>query len=448
MTQSFPSPRHSRAAARRPLLTALAGIAMVGGALATALAGAPAIGAQQPPAPAVERLRVFLDCRTGGCDRDYLIEQMPFVALTQDRADAEVHVLITDLQTGAGGSQLTFELIGLGRFAARVDTMVTAIPPNTTSDARRREVARIMKLGLVPFAVRTAAIADLEVAMRERDDDERPAALAGLDDPWNFWLFDLDLNGDLGAESNERDYELSLDFSADRVTEEAKTGVSLDWEYSGRWVRLAADSTRTSALREASFEAYHIKSLGDHWSAGGSGGLALDEFRNQKLRGELNLAVEYSFLPYRLATQKQLVLIGLVGMRHYEYLEETLYERLKETRPVVNLVLSGESQRPWGSADASLSYLQYLHDGSKHSLSLDASTNIRITRGLSVNLSAFGSKINDQLYIPLADIDPDDILDEQRALATAYRVGMSVGLSFTFGSIYNTIVNPRFDRID
>jgi hypothetical protein len=407
----------------------------------------PATNPVDTSAPPSSRLRVFLDCRSDGCDRDFLIEEVPFMALTRDRADSEVHVLITGMETGAGGTQLTFEFIGLGRFVAKVDTLVTSIPPNTTSDARRREVARILKLGLVPYAVRTASLADLEVSLRERDDD-RVSGVVGLRDPWNFWRFDIDLNGDIGAESSERDYEIEASFSADRVTEQIKSGFGINWEYSGRWVRLSEDSTRTSALREADFEAYHIKSLGDHWSAGGSVGLALDEFRNQKLRGELNLAVEYSFLPYRLATQKQLVLIGLVGLRHYQYLEETLYQETSETRPSANLVLSGESQRPWGSADASLSYFQFLHDRSKYSVSLDASANIRVTRGLSINFSAFGSKINDQLYIPLDDIDPDDILTEQRALATAYRFGGSVGLSFTFGSIYNTIVNPRFERID
>ena len=40
-----------------------------------------------------------------------------------------------------------------------------------------------------------------------------------------------------------------------------------------------------------------------------------------------------------------------------------------------------------------------------------------------------------------------EVLTRQRALATAYRLGGSVGLSFTFGSIYNTIVNPRLDEL-
>ncbi|MBP7550767.1 MAG: hypothetical protein KA761_10815, partial [Gemmatimonadaceae bacterium] len=41
------------------------------------------------------RLRVFLDCPSGGCDRNYMITELPFALWTQDRLDADVHLLIT-----------------------------------------------------------------------------------------------------------------------------------------------------------------------------------------------------------------------------------------------------------------------------------------------------------------------------------------------------------------
>ncbi len=39
---------------------------------------------------------------------------------------------------------------------------------------------------------------------------------------------------------------------------------------------------------------------------------------------------------------------------------------------------------------------------------------------------------------------PQEIIAQQRALATNYEYYSGFGLSFTFGSIYNNIVNPRF----
>ncbi|HRN53479.1 MAG TPA: hypothetical protein PK788_08275, partial [Gemmatimonadaceae bacterium] len=70
------------------------------------------------PAPASEpRLRVFLDCPTGGCDRNYLVTNLPFVLWTQDRLDADVHALITGLGTAAGGTEYTIALLGRAAFA-------------------------------------------------------------------------------------------------------------------------------------------------------------------------------------------------------------------------------------------------------------------------------------------------------------------------------------------
>src|SRR5690606_6299049 len=57
------------------------------------------------------RLRVFLDCPTGGCDRNFFVTEMPFALWTQDRLDADVHALITGIGTGAGGTEYTLALL-------------------------------------------------------------------------------------------------------------------------------------------------------------------------------------------------------------------------------------------------------------------------------------------------------------------------------------------------
>jgi hypothetical protein len=38
----------------------------------------------------------------------------------------------------------------------------------------------------------------------------------------------------------------------------------------------------------------------------------------------------------------------------------------------------------------------------------------------------------------------EEILLRRKELATEYEYSISVGLSFTFGSIYSNVVNPRF----
>ena len=58
---------------------------------------------------------------------------------------------------------------------------------------------------------------------------------------------------------------------------------------------------------------------------------------------------------------------------------------------------------------------------------------------------AFASSVHDQLYLPKGDATDEQILTQVRALATSFQRGGSVSVSYTFGSIYNSIVNPRLD---
>jgi hypothetical protein len=54
------------------------------------------------------------------------------------------------------------------------------------------------------------------------------------------------------------------------------------------------------------------------------------------------------------------------------------------------------------------------------------------------------SRINDQLYLPAEGATDEEILLRRRQLATSYRYRLSIGASYTFGSIFNNVVNTRF----
>jgi len=65
-------------------------------------------------------------------------------------------------------------------------------------------------------------------------------------------------------------------------------------------------------------------------------------------------------------------------------------------------------------------------------------------KGLSLNLNGGVEFIHNQLELVKGDVDLEELLLRLRAMETAYRYEGSVGLSYTFGSIYNNVVNPRF----
>jgi hypothetical protein len=52
--------------------------------------------------------------------------------------------------------------------------------------------------------------------------------------------------------------------------------------------------------------------------------------------------------------------------------------------------------------------------------------------------------VHDQLYLPKGDTSIEDLLLRRRKLATTYEISGRFGFRFTFGSIYNSVVNERF----
>ncbi|MDQ8159245.1 MAG: hypothetical protein P3C12_07470 [Gemmatimonadota bacterium] len=50
-----------------------------------------------------------------------------------------------------------------------------------------------------------------------------------------------------------------------------------------------------------------------------------------------------------------------------------------------------------------------------------------------------------ELYLRRGALSDNEIIARQQALATNYRFFVQLGMSYTFGSIFNTVVNPRFN---
>jgi hypothetical protein len=79
----------------------------------------------------------------------------------------------------------------------------------------------------------------------------------------------------------------------------------------------------------------------------------------------------------------------------------------------------------------------------KYSLKLDVELAFRISSGLEFVLESRIESIHDQIYLPRGDATIDEILLKRRQLATTYDIGLELGFRYTFGSIYNNIINER-----
>ena len=146
---------------------------------------------------------------------------------------------------------------------------------------------------------------------------------------------------------------------------------------------------------------------------------------------------------YAEATRRQFTALYRVGLASSRYEEITLFEKTPETRPEHSLELAADFTQPWGELYVSLTGSHYLDDPSQHRVEFYTNFEIRLLRGLNLDIRGGVSRIKDQIYVALEETSDEDILLRRRELGTDFEYSVDVGLSFTFGSVFNNVVNPR-----
>lgn len=413
-------------------------------ALAAVCAVLPAKTEGQTPQTRPAVIDVFLDCQTRGCDSTHFRNEIRFVNWVRDRTVADVHLLITSQSAGAGTVyQLSF--IGGRSFAG--DTVTTAVSiGQTVTDAERRDMLtnRIAQ-GLLYYARSSQAADRIRVVFDDARGRAATAPATAIDDPWNFWVFSTRLNGSMNGESREQSRSVQLSASADRVTEGWKLEFDVNGSYDERKIKLAT-RTVTRLTKDYALEGVVARSLGNLWSAGLSSEVGKSTFQNQDLYARAAALLEYSFFPYDEYTRRRVLLRYTIGVRHFDYEEITIYDQESEQRANHQLQLATNFQQPWGSARLIVTGSHYLHDTQRYNLSTFGGLDVRLFRGFTLDISGNASRVHDQLYIPKGDADDEEVLLRRRALETNYRYRTSIGIRYTFGSVYNNIVNPRLNQ--
>ncbi|HKL67340.1 MAG TPA: hypothetical protein VJ877_05560, partial [Bacteroidales bacterium] len=77
-------------------------------------------------------------------------------------------------------------------------------------------------------------------------------------------------------------------------------------------------------------------------------------------------------------------------------------------------------------------------------LSVSGSISWRVAKGLRINLGGNYSFIHNQISLVKGGASSEEILLRRKELKTNYSYFANFGFSYTFGSIYNNVVNPRF----
>lgn len=394
-----------------------------------------------------KNLRVFVDCQiSSGCDVDYFRNEIPFVDYMRDRADASVHILITGQRTGGGGLTYTLNFIGQRDLAGKSDTASVDVPQTATDDDRRKALVHVMKLGLVRYVMRTPGGEHLQLSFNQAIVNARPSSDPALD-PWNLWVFSTAASGSFQGEDSRRFMWLRGSSSANRTSKEWKLHLGLNGGYNESRYTFNDGSKYSDFTHSYGVSHLLVKSLGDNWGVGERASLSSSTYLNQKLFLSFAPTVEYNFFPYSQSTRRRFTIAYSVGANSFNYEDTTIFEKINEFRPSQTITAALGLRQPWGSVSISVEGAAFLDDFSKQHATLYNELDLRLFKGFSLNTYAGFTMLRDQLYLAKGGLTDEEILLQRRQLESRYSYYGGIGLSYTFGSIFNNVVNPRFDAL-
>jgi len=379
-----------------------------------------------------DALNVFMEAT------DYIRKEIPYVNYVRDIKDAGVYIISTSQNTGSGGREYSFFLVGQNENAGMRDTLTFVTSPDDTEDQRRIKEVRTLKMGLMRYVAKTPLSQYMKISFTE------PLSETVSTDKWDSWVIKSSVYGYVQGQKTYKNYYASGNLSASRITKDWKINIRSNISKNDEKY-IIDDTTTINGLNSSkSVNALIVKSISDHWSIGGTARIGSSSYNNEKFITSVMPGIEYDLFPYSESTRRQLRFLYTVGYNNVSYVDTTIFDKMKENLWKQSISASYEVVQKWGNINMTIGYSNYLHDWTKNNIFMEGFLELRIAKGLSINFGGFAALIHDQLGLVKKDVPVDQILLRRQQLATQYEFFTSFGLTYTFGSIYNNVVNPRF----
>jgi hypothetical protein len=378
---------------------------------------------------------IFIDWE--GADLDMIRDTLDLVQFVENSNDAQIKVRVKSVQTETGDTGYTVSFTGQGEFEGDNDELTFSASADKPERDRQKELTDLIKMSLMRYVGKTPVSGQVSISFLDKVE---PTA---VEDKWNFWVFNISADTFMDGEETYKSSMLSGSFSANRVTPELKIRLSVsayfmdsEYSYEDEIIKSESDSQTLSGLV--------VKSIDDHWSVGGYFSASSSTYSNVKLGINPAPAIEYNVFPYSESISKQLRILYRLNYKSVRYREETIYEKTYENLWQQSLSATLELKQKWGTISTSLIGSHYFHDFTKNRVELNGELSLRLIKGLNFNVYGSYSQIRDQLSLPRGEAAIEEVLLRQKQLATGYSYYISVGLSYTFGSLKSKVVNPRF----
>ena len=390
----------------------------------------------------IDKVKIYLDC-SWHCDADFLQRDMSYIDFFRDAKSANLHIIVKGETGSSGGEIVTFRFIGVEEFEGVNNTLMLDVSVNTPEASKRELYLEVLKKGVYAYIIRTSNKDNVNISYIG---SEEKIENKEVKDKWNNWVFRTSIGGNFSGEESRSNSRSYLSLSANKINEESKFTSDLDIisSISKTKIENSPEVTAENKRKNASFT--YVKSKGEHFSIGAKANYSQSTYRNYDGHYQFSPCIEYNIFPYSESSEHRLSLLYGVSANHNDYTETTVYFKTSENFASHLFELTYDNSQTWGSFSFSINGNQILDkdDLRKYNVRISSRTDWNITKGLSLNYSGSLNFDRSQIHLPLNGATYEEIILRQKELESNYFYYMNFGISYTFGSMKNNVVNPRF----
>jgi len=379
--------------------------------------------------------KIYLDCNN--CDKNYIKENINFTSFVNNRQSSDLHVMINSTATGGGGDKYNLIILGRNEFNQRADTLNFNTYISESNHEIRQKVVNYLKAGLLRYGLDKNTVGGINIQSDLTRDTVQQT------DNWNNWVFTIDMDTKLKGEKRSSEKNLGLSFEAKRITKEWKSINKINLDYDNEVYRLDSGNV-VGITKKGKFDGLLVKSLNEKWSAGSKFSLNSSTYHNLKSSFSLFPALEYNIFPYSESVYKLLTINYGIGYKHNKYIYKTIHGKKEENLFLHRFDADLEVNQSWGGINISVQAQNYIPQVEFNHLRLHSFVHFNIIKGFSIYWYGHGSFIYDQIALTNAEKSDAAVLLNLRQSKTDYSYSTGIGFEYSFGSIYNNVVNPRF----
>lgn len=375
------------------------------------------------------------------CFEDYLRQELSYFDVVRDRYQSDLTLLIVRQKAANGGERMSVRVLPPEH---GVPEHSTVSQPAASAEQTRRQLLQEVLAALYGALSDTPHRAAFQLSLPQRLD----GSLSRVDDAWDHWVVSPEQKGVVDAESNFHFVELHSALTFRRVTEQHR--LRLRGTYSRSFSRFVLEdgSELTGGAYEWSGRVSYARTVGQRWALGFAATERSSKFENLRGHAHGGAVAEVNLFPYTENVNKQVRVAYQAGPWLDWYFEPTRDGVLHRVRPYQAVTLVADANQRWGSLQWAFQFNSLLDEPAKWRLGTAAIASLRLFEGLAFNLMGQAALVRDQLSLRARPLTDTDLLLGNVQQETNFKVQLEFGLSYTFGSVHDTIVNPRFGRLD